>query len=65
MLILSRRRDEKVIIECPNGDMLEVMVVDIRGDKVRLGFAADEKYQIHRKEIWDEIVKDGRARSAS
>lgn len=51
MLVLSRQRDECVLI----GDNIRVIVVDIRGDKVRLGFDAPGDVQIHREEVWIKI----------
>ncbi len=54
MLVLSRHRDEEIMI----GDDVIVKIVDIRGDKVRLGFSAPKHVQIHRKEIHDLIQKE-------
>lgn len=51
MLVLSRQRDQSIVI---NGD-IEVAVVDIRGDKVRLGVTAPKNVSIHRREIYDAI----------
>ncbi len=51
MLVLSRQRGQSVII----GDDITVNVVDIRGDKVRLGIAAPRSVTVHRQEIYDEI----------
>lgn len=51
MLVLSRQRDEAVMI----GDKISVSVVDIRGDKVRLGFEAPRAYPIHRREVYETI----------
>ena len=48
MLVLSRLRDESVMI----GDDVEVKVVDIRGDKVRLGFSAPNWIAVDRKEVF-------------
>lgn len=48
MLVLSRQKDESVIID----GGIEVTIVDIRGDKVRLGFTAPKSVGIHRKEIY-------------
>ena len=45
MLVLSRQRDETIMI----GDDIEVTVVDIRGDKVRLGINAPKEISVHRK----------------
>lgn len=51
MLVLSRQRDEAIMI----GDQIEITVVDIRSDKVRLGISAPRAVQVHRKEIFDSI----------
>ena len=51
MLVLSRQRDESIVI----GDQIEITVVDIRSDKVRLGISAPRAVQVHRKEIFDSI----------
>lgn len=56
MLVLSRQRDESIMI----GDDIEIMVVDIRGDKVRLGIVAPKDVPIHRKEVYDAIKKENR-----
>src|SRR3954468_23652208 len=50
MLVLSRLRDESVMI----GNDVEVKVVDIRGDKVRLGFLAPRSVSVDRKEIHEQ-----------
>jgi len=54
MLVLSRQRDETIMI----GDDVEVTVVDIRGDKVRLGITAPREIQVHRKEVYDAIKRE-------
>ena len=54
MLVLSRQRDEAIII----GDDIKITVVDIRGDKVRLGVEAPEEISVHRKEIYDAIRRE-------
>ena len=51
MLVLSRQRDETIMI----GDEIEITVVDIRGDKVRLGINAPTRIAVHRKEVYDAI----------
>lgn len=56
MLVLSRQRDETIMI----GDDIEVTVVDIRGDKVRLGINAPKEVAVHRKEVYDQIKKENR-----
>ncbi len=54
MLVLSRQRDETIIM----GDDIELTVVDIRGDKVRLGITAPPSIAVHRKEIYDAIKRE-------
>jgi carbon storage regulator len=54
MLVLSRQRDETIMI----GDEVEITVVDIRGDKVRLGITAPRHIQVHRKEVYDAIKRE-------
>ena len=56
MLVLSRQRDESIII----GDNVVITIVDIRGDKVRLGIEAPEEIPVHRQEVYDAIKRDGR-----
>lgn len=54
MLVLSRQRDETIMI----GDDIQVTVVDVRGDKVRLGISAPTHIPVHRKEIYESIQKE-------
>ena len=51
MLILTRKLDEIVMI----GDAIQIKVVEIRGDKVRLGFSVPKEIPVHRKEVYDAI----------
>lgn len=61
MLVLSRKRDESVVI----GDrMVIVTVIEIRGDKVRLGFTAADDVTIHREEVFDAIKRQEGATKA-
>ena len=53
MLVLSRKRDEAIVI---NGDIV-ITVVDIRGDKVRLSISAPKDITVHRGEVQEEINK--------
>ena len=53
MLVLSRKKDETIRI----GDDIEVYVIEIRGDKVRLGFSAPANLSIHREEVYQAIKK--------
>ncbi len=54
MLVLSRQRDESIII----GDNVQITIVDIRGDKVRLGIVAPPEVSVHRKEVYDAIQRE-------
>jgi len=56
MLVLSRQRDESIII----GDNVQITIVDIRGDKVRLGIEAPADISVHRKEVFDAIQRENR-----
>lgn len=51
MLVLSRQRDESIVI----GDNIVITVVDIRGDKVRLGINAPTEVPVHRQEVYERI----------
>jgi carbon storage regulator len=54
MLVLSRQRDESIII----GDNVVVTIVDIRGDKVRLGIEAPKEVPVHRQEVYEAIRRE-------
>ena len=61
MLVLSRKRDESIII----GDNIVVTVVDIRGDKVRLGIQAPTEIPVHRQEVYEAIQKENMRQAQS
>lgn len=54
MLILSRRKNQSIII----GDDIMIVVIEIRGDRVRIGIEAPETVAIHRKEVYDALSRD-------
>ena len=56
MLVLSRHRDESIMI----GDNVVVTIVDIRGDKVRLGINAPKEIPVHRQEVYEAIQRENR-----
>ena len=56
MLVLSRQRDESIII----GDNVVITVVDVRGDKVKLGIDAPREISVHRREVYDAIQRENR-----
>lgn len=55
MLVLSRCKGEQIVI---NNDVT-IVVVEIRGDKVRLGIEAPKEVPVHRKEVYDAIQRSG------
>ena len=56
MLVLSRQRDESIII----GDNVVITVVDVRGDKVKLGIDAPKEISVHRQEVYEAIQRENR-----
>jgi carbon storage regulator len=54
MLVLSRHRDESIMI----GDNVMITIVDIRGDKVRLGIEAPQEIPVHRQEVYEAIKRE-------
>ena len=54
MLVLSRKRDESIVIN----DDITIVVVEIRGDKVRLGVEAPQEVPVHRREVFDAIHRN-------
>ncbi|MDR1960063.1 MAG: carbon storage regulator CsrA [Planctomycetaceae bacterium] len=55
MLVLSRKKNESIVIN----DNITIVVVEIRGDKVRLGIEAPKDVPVHRKEIYEAIQASG------
>jgi carbon storage regulator len=54
MLVLTRKQDEKIVID----DDIEIVIVEVRGRRVRLGIAAPKGVRVHRKEIYEKIKKE-------
>jgi cytosine deaminase len=57
MLVLTRQRDDSIMI----GDDIEIKIVDIRGDKVRLGITAPRNILVYRSEVYEQIRKENQA----
>lgn len=51
MLVLSRKRDEQIVI----GEDVVITVIEIRGDRVRIGIEAPKSVPVHRQEVWEAI----------
>lgn len=56
MLVLTRKKNESIVV----GDNIEITVVDIQGDQVRIGINAPKNVSIHRKEIYLEIQSENK-----
>jgi len=61
MLVLSRHRDESIMI----GECIEVRIVDVRGDKVRIGINAPKDVPVHRQEIFQAILDEVEGQTSS
>ncbi len=61
MLVLSRHRDESIMI----GESIEVRIVDVRGDKVRIGINAPKDVPVHRQEIFQAILDEVESQTSS
>jgi carbon storage regulator len=59
MLVLSRQRDESIMI----GDNVVVTIVDVRGDRVRLGIEAPREVSVHRREVYEAIQRENQQAS--
>lgn len=57
MLVLSRKKNESIIIN----DNITVTVIEIRGDKVRLGIEAPKDVTVHRREVYEAIQNQAKA----
>jgi carbon storage regulator len=61
MLVLTRKVNETIVIR----DDIVVTVVEIRGDKVRLGISAPKEVTVHRREVYDKIWESGQKKDAA
>ena len=61
MLVLSRKKNESIVIR----DDIIVTVVEVRGDKVRLGIEAPREVTVHRREVYEKIKEDERQKETS
>ena len=61
MLILARKVDERIVI----GGDIEISVVDIRGDQVKLGISAPRHVKVYRREVYEAILEENRQAAGS
>ena len=61
MLVLSRQKDQSIMI----GADVEITIVDVRGEKVRLGITAPKVISVHRREVYDAIQKENAEKEAA
>ncbi len=59
MLVLSRKKNESIVIN----DDITIVVVEIRGDKVRLGVEAPKEVPVHRREVYEAIKRNEKAKA--
>jgi len=59
MLVLTRQRGEKIMVD----DNIIITIIEVRGDKVRIGIEAPRDVSVHREEIYDEIQRGNRRES--
>jgi carbon storage regulator len=59
MLVLTRKLNQSIVI----GDEVEIVVLEVRGEQVRLGIRAPKNVTVHRKEIYEQIQEENRAAS--
>ena len=57
MLVLCRQPEETIMV----GDDIEITVVHVHGDQVRLGISAPPEVSVHRKEVWEAIRRENRS----
>ena len=60
MLVLSRKVGETIVITAPDGTQIVLMLVEVRGDKARIGIAAPKSYAVNREEIQQKISANGK-----
>ena len=58
MLVLSRKKNESIIID----GKISIVVIEIRGDKVRLGIDAPKEIPVHRREVYEAIQREKKAK---
>ncbi len=61
MLVLSRKKNESIVV----GDHITITVIEVRGDKVRLGIEAPKDVTVHRREVYDAIHDATRDRTSN
>jgi len=61
MLVLSRKKGQSIMI----GNDIEISIVEIQGEQVRLGISAPREVSVHRKEVYEEIIAENRKAAAA
>lgn len=59
MLVLTRKKDERIVVPLIDGTAIEFCVVEIRGDKVRIGIEAPKSIRVDRKEVHEARIRKG------
>ena len=63
MLVLTRKLNQSIVINSPRTGEIEVFLVEVRGDQVRLGIQAPGNVPVHRKEVYLQIQQENQAAS--
>lgn len=58
MLVLARKVSEKILITAPDGTVITLMMVEVRGDKARIGIDAPREWTVHRAEVQRKVDKE-------
>ena len=61
MLVLTRKLNQSIKI----GDDIEITVIEVRGDQIRLGVTAPRDVTVHRREVWDQVQEENKRAAAS
>lgn len=64
MLILTRRMNETIVIEDGSGNLVEVTLLSVKGNQVRIGVNAPKDIQVNRKEIYERILKEKKLKTS-
>lgn len=61
MLVLHRKTNQRILMQLPSGEQIEITILDHWDGRMRLGIEAPDDVKIYRDEVWDRIRRDGEA----
>ena len=65
MLVLTRKINEEIVIGTPSGEQITILMVSHSHGKNRIGITAPPSFVVHRKEVWDDVQKNGPRKAVS